>query len=110
MDMQTTDQGDVKIVAFSGSLDTGTSLDAERHLVELIDQGQRKLMVDFAELDYVSSAGLRILLVTSKKLSGVGGQLRLCNLNETVQEVFDISGFSTIFKVFADREAALDGF
>ena len=53
---------------------------------------------------------LRILLTTAKRLGGTGGGLRLCNLNETVQEVFEISGFSTILSVFGTTEEALQGF
>ena len=69
--------------------------------------GGRKLLIDFTALDYISSAGLRVLLATAKRLSGAKGALRLFGLNETVREVFDISGFSTIFAVFATEADAL---
>src|SRR5262249_26979224 len=60
-----------------------------------------------ANIGYVSSAGLRVLLATAKQLDGGRGVLRLCRLNGTVQEVFDVAGFSRMFAIFPTREAAL---
>lgn len=110
--MEITDrtEGEVTIVQFQGNLDTNTAPDAQAHLDALADGGQVKLVVDFTTLNYISSAGLRVLLATAKKLKGLGGQLRMFGLNETVQEVFEISGFSTIFSVFATESEALEGF
>ena len=66
--------------------------------------------MNFEKLDYISSAGLRVLLAAAKQLKGIDGELRICSLNEVVREVFDISGFTTIFKVFGSESEALDGF
>ena len=66
--------------------------------------------MNLAKLDYISSAGLRVLLASAKQLKPDGGEIRICNLNEVVKEVFDISGFVTIFKVFGSETEALDGF
>ena len=66
--------------------------------------------MNFEKLDYISSAGLRVLLTAAKQLKRVDGELRICSLNEVVAEVFDISGFTTIFKVFRSESEALDGF
>jgi len=104
MDIATRTQNDVIIVAFHGSMDSKTSPQAQQALDGLLAGGTRKLLIDFTALDYISSAGLRVLLATAKRLSGAGGGLRMFGLNETVREVFDISGFSTIFAVF-DTEA-----
>ena len=76
----------------------------------LIDAGAQKLLVNFENLDYISSAGLRILLATAKKLKASQGDLKICWLNETVQEVFDISGFATILSVSKTEEEALGAF
>ena len=110
MDIITEEQGAVSIVAIEGSLDTATSAQADSFLSDKIDQGARKILIDFEKLDYISSAGLRILLVAAKKMSGEGGDLRLCGLNETVQEVFDISGFGMLLNVFETRSGALSDF
>jgi anti-anti-sigma factor len=110
MDIATRTQNDVTIVALQGSLDSKTSPQAQQALDGMLADGGRKLLIDFTALDYISSAGLRVLLATAKRLSGAGGALRLFGLNETVREVFDISGFSTIFAVFATEADALAAF
>ena len=109
MNITTGDREGITVVSFEGNLDTNTAPDAQEHFDELADQGTAKILVDFTKLDYISSAGLRVLLATAKRLRGGGGNLRLCGLNEMVSEVFEISGFSTIFKVFPDEGAALAG-
>ncbi len=101
---------DVKVLAFEGKLDTLTSPEAQSHLTRLIEEGARKILVNFDKLEYVSSAGLRVLLTAAKQLRTENGELRICGLNEVVKEVFDISGFITIFKVFASEPEALEDF
>ncbi len=101
---------EVKILVFEGKLDTQTSPDAQQQLTQLIGEGENRFLVNFEKLDYISSAGLRVLLAAAKQLKGIDGELRICSLNEVVREVFDISGFTTIFKVFGSESEALDGF
>jgi anti-sigma B factor antagonist len=101
---------EVKVLAFEGSLDTQTSPDAQTQLNQLIEGGDKKILVNFEKLHYISSAGLRILLAAAKQLKTAEGELRICDLNEVVKEVFDISGFSTIFKIFENETEALDSF
>ena len=101
---------EVKILAFEGKLDTGTSPDAQQQLTRLIEAGGNRFLVNFEKLDYISSSGLRVLLTTAKQLKGVDGELRICSPNEVVREVFEISGFTTIFKVFGSESEALDGY
>ena len=108
LETKTIDQ--VTVVEMEGNLDTNTSADAQEHINTLIDDGTVKLLVDFAKVDFVSSAGLRVLLATAKRLGGTGGSLRICGLNETVGEVFEISGFSVILNVFGSEAEALEGF
>lgn len=108
--MSMSESGGITVVRFDGNLDTNTAPEAQERFDELAGQGVGKVLVDFERLDYISSAGLRVLLATAKKLRSGGGNLRLCNLNETVAEVFEISGFSTIFSVFTTESEALEGF
>ncbi len=110
MDITTRTQNGVTLVVFAGSLDSNTSPKAQQALDGMLAAGAQKMVVDCTALDYISSAGLRVLLGTAKRLSGAGGALRLFGLNETVREVFDISGFSTILAVFASAPDALKGF
>ena len=100
----------VTVVRLEGNLDTNTSTDAQKFVNKAIDDGAAKIVVSLEKVDFVSSAGLRVLLVTAKKLGGTGGSLRVCGLNETVTEVFEISGFSTILSVFPSETEALSGF
>ena len=72
----------------------------------MLASGATRILLDFTQLDFISSAGLRTLLLAGKKLKKQGGELCLCSLNETVKDVFDISGFSALFKVYADRDEA----
>ena len=110
MEIKITSEGDVTVIAIEGSLDTNTSKEAEDHLNKQIGEGNVKLLIDLTNLDYISSSGLRILLATSKKLKPLKGEMRICCLNETVSEVFEISGFTMIFNVLKTIEEAKTGF
>jgi serine/threonine-protein kinase RsbW len=109
MDITTRTRNDVTLIAFGGKLDSNTAPLAQQALDGILAGGGRKIVVDFTELDYISSAGLRVLLGTAKRLSGAGSALRLFGLNETVGEVFEISGFATILAVFGTEGEALKG-
>lgn len=110
MDITIRDENNLKVLNFVGNLDTNTSPEAESKLNDLISAGEKKLLIDFEKLDYISSAGLRILLGTAKQLKSTGGELRICSLNETVKEVFEISGFDSILNVFSNEQEAKEGF
>jgi anti-anti-sigma factor len=110
VEVRTREEGDVSVVSVQGNLDTNTAPDAQSVLDGLMDEGKAKILMDFTELDYISSAGLRVLLATTKRLKSSGGSLRLHSLNETVHEIFEMSGFSTILPVFGGESEALEGF
>ena len=103
-------EGNIAVVSIEGSLDTNTSKEADDQLTKLVDEGRVKLLIDLTNLDYISSSGLRILVATSKKLKPLKGEMRICGLNETVNEVFEISGFTMIFNVLKTIEEAKTGF
>ncbi len=100
--------GDAVVARFGGSIDTSTAPEALEHFDALVDADESLIVADFSSVDFVSSAGLRVLLATAKKI-GSSGSLRLCGLNPSVKEVFDVSGFSTIFAIFDDESSALTG-
>ena len=110
MQLEVKQTGEIQVLIFEGNLDTNTSTDAENTINGLIDNGAQKILVNFENLNFISSAGLRVLLATAKKLKGTGGDLKICGLNPTVQEVFDISGFSTILTVVSSEDGALGSF
>jgi len=107
MEITVRDEGDTKVVVLNGKLDTNTSLTAEGEINTLLDAGAGKLLINFEQVSYISSSGLRLLLATAKKLKGTGGDLKVCSLNEMATEVFEVSGFSSILNVFASEQEAL---
>ena len=88
------------VVKLSGRLDAVTAPEAEGYLGGLVQEGQTALAVDLTGVDYVSSAGLRVFLVTAKKLKAAGGELSLAGLAGNVKEVIEISGFPSIMPCF----------
>jgi stage II sporulation protein AA (anti-sigma F factor antagonist) len=99
MEIQTKKQTNGTVVTITGRLDAVTTPVYEKTVTELITAGEHKFVVDFDAIEYISSAGLRGLLVTAKQLKGKGGQVRCANVKGTVKEVFDISGFGSIFQM-----------
>ena len=110
MQITTRDVNDVKVVQIEGELDTGSSPEAQQQLDQLREQGVKKILLDMTKLDFISSAGLRVVLATAQELKQAGGDLRVCSLNESIKEVFDISGFSNLLMVLDDETKALSGF
>ncbi len=83
-------------MAISGCLDTTTSPELQAVLDDS-PSGVTELNFDFASLDYISSAGLRVLLVANKKMASVGGKMTIQNVNPSVKEVLEMTGFLDIF-------------
>ncbi|MDF2961492.1 MAG: anti-anti-sigma regulatory factor, SpoIIAA [Paenibacillus sp.] len=100
--------GEVVILDIQGRLDANTSGVLEAHFLKMVEQGHSKFVFGLAGLDYVSSAGLRILLVAAKKLKALKGSLALVQMTDNVKEVFDMSGFSAIFTIYATEADALN--
>ena len=90
-------------------MDAQGSAEAQAQLARLIEAGKRTIVANFEKLDYINSTGIRVLVAVAKQLKAVGGELRICSLNEVVREVLDISGFTLIFKVFGSEAEALEG-
>lgn len=110
MQVHTERHGAVLVVGLQGSLDVITSPDAEKALLEKIDGGDKNIVFDLGRLDYVSSAGIRMVLSVLKKLKTVGGNARFCALIKPVKQVFDIAGLSFRVALFPTLEEALAGF
>lgn len=107
-EVQTKEEGKVLVVALSGQLDTRSAPQLEKALDAPVSAGRTEILVDCARLDFVTSAGLRVLLMTGKRVAAAGGRLALCALNPSVREVFDISGFANLFPILPAREPALE--
>lgn len=110
MQITTRKENDVVVVSVEGRLDASSSPEFEKELEQFIDQGAKDFVVDFAGLDYISSAGLRSILVLAKKLRVKDGQIFLATLQDTVKTVFDLSGFNKIIPILESTEEALEKF
>ena len=89
-------EGEKLNVAVEGRLDTSTAPELEKELSDLA--GVKELVLDFAKLEYVSSAGLRVLLASQKAMNAQGKML-IKNVNETIMEVFEITGLADILTI-----------
>ena len=101
---------DVDIVEMSGSLDTASAISAGEQLDKLLAAGATKIIVNGQGLDFIASSGLRVIMATGNKLAEAGGEIRLCGLNESVQEVFVMSSLDAIYKITATEDEALVNF
>ncbi len=85
-------------VTLEGRLDTTTSPELEKSLQENLN-GVQEVIMDFAGIEYISSAGLRVLLSVQKRMNAAGGSMKLLHVNDSVMEVFDITGFADILTI-----------
>jgi anti-sigma B factor antagonist len=97
MTINKTKNGADLTIALEGRLDTMTAPDLEAELKKSLD-GVETLNLDFSKLDYISSAGLRVLLSAHKLMSAKGG-MKVTNVNDVVQEVFEVTGFADILTI-----------
>jgi anti-anti-sigma factor len=97
----------VVVVAPVGRVDSTTSDRLEQHLLTLVAAGERKIVVDFAGVEYISSAGLRVMLALAKKMKDARGLVALCGMGEPVKMVFSLAGFLPLFAVDVTRDAAV---
>jgi stage II sporulation protein AA (anti-sigma F factor antagonist) len=99
MDVDTRKEGNVTVVSVAGKLDAVTSPAFEQRVRGTIDAGNHAIVVDLTRLDYISSAGLRALLVLAKQVKAKGGKACLANVSSDVRSVFEMSGFGAIFEL-----------
>jgi anti-anti-sigma factor len=98
---------EVTVVMLPARVDTTSARDVETGFDELLDAGARKVVADFGDSEYVSSAGLRVFLTVLKYLEKNDGRIVLCGLQPFVADVFEISGFSELFTIAGTCEEAL---
>lgn len=91
-------EGSTMIIKVSGRVDTTTAPELEKAIKSSLD-GTQELILDFENLDYISSAGLRVVLSAQKSMNAQNGKMKVTNVNEIVSEVFDITGFAEILTI-----------
>lgn len=99
--------GEVAVIAPVGRVDSSNAKAFESQVLQRVQEGKTRLVMDFGELEYISSAGLRVVLIAGKKVKAEGGVLALCRLGPTIRDVFEISGFISLFPVLDSRDEAI---
>ena len=99
MDIKASLTQDCLVISISGELDTTTTPELEAVLAQESQSNPKTYIFDLADMDYISSVGLRVFLANLKKVKGAGGRMLLAGLNEEVQEVFDMAGFASLFEI-----------
>ena len=107
MEIKIISQPSAEIIVIKGRLDVTTTQDLEKTFTDLFNAGKNKMLIDCTELDYISSAGLRTLLTAAKTSKKVDGKIVLANLNTNVKQIFEISGFTSIFDIFDSLQNAV---
>ncbi len=110
METTHTEQDGFTVFHLHGRLDPTTAPDLEKTIDTVITDGSIKLLFDFSKLDYLSSAGLRVVLGTMKRIDREGGTMVLCAMQGYVKEIFDVSGFSSLIPIEDTIQSALDRF
>lgn len=100
---------DIVVLRPIGALDSGSSPELERLLTDALKDGTTRLIFDFSRLDYISSAGLRVVLLAGKRLRG-SGKVALAGMNDMVRDVFSMSGFLTLFPAADTLADAVNAF
>lgn len=110
MEINIQKQDSISVLALTGRLDTTNYGELEKKINELIASNEIKIIVDCHNLDYVSSSGLRIFLMGLKKINAANGRFVLCGLQDNIKEIFEISGFSSVFEIFNSVDEATSSF
>jgi anti-anti-sigma factor len=98
----------MKIISLEGKMDAISAPEFEDQMSEWLEQGETSFIINLGEVNYMSSAGLRSILIVAKKLKEQDGKLIFVNLREEVQKIFRISGFSSMIPTYESLEAALE--
>ncbi len=108
MEISSKKVGNVLILGIKGRLDALTSTDLENEMCKQIEAGETKIVFDLGDLEYISSAGLRAILFCAKKLKETDGTIAFANIAGMISEVFEISGFGTMFNIYSSALTAAE--
>jgi len=108
MDIKKDKIGIFSVLKIKGRIDTINSKDLEDEVNRIFDSGEKNLIFNCSEMNYISSSGLRVFLVVQKRAISLQGKLYLCNMQPAIKEIFVISGFSNLFRIFDTQEEALE--
>ena len=103
-------EGEVAILYVKGFLDAHTAPDLERAIRELIDEKRYNVLVNFSDLDYISSAGLGVFMGFIEEIREYQGDIRMSNMTPKVYKIFDLLGFPKLYKIFPEENEALESY
>lgn len=107
MHLQEIEHPAAAIFQVKGRLDATSTPELEKKVLLSLEKGVRHLVMDFSELEYINSAGLRILVMVYQRLNPRGGRVIICGVRDYIAEIFDISGYNRIFSMQSDMRVAL---
>ena len=107
LEIRETKSGGVSVLEFTGRFDALAAPNALEKLSASIAAGKHRLVLDFSQLDYISSGGLQVLLVTLNRLRHAQGTIALCSLKDYLKDIFDITGFAKLFAIYQTRAEAI---
>ncbi len=107
MDVDEKDLDGIRALMPKGHIDSHNAKEFEDRVVRSIDAGATKVLIDFSDVEYISSAGLRVLLIAAKRLQSSGGKFAISSVQEKVLEIFEVAGFSRVLSIHDTQDAAI---
>ena len=101
---------DVVICSLEGEINIGSSLELRKVFEAIIQRNEKKVLVDFSGVSYIDSSGLATLIEMFHRLKKIGGALRLCNMDQKIKNIFEVTKLHKLFAIFENRETALKDF
>ena len=102
--------GEVTLVEVEGQLIVGNRQELKQQVLDRLEGGDRKFVIDFANTGYIDSSGLGALVTIAKRVREAGGQIRLAGLNDDLRSLFELTKLDTLFAIYPGIEEALQGF
>ena len=109
MSFEVQKRNDITVIDVKGQLIVGNRQELKQKVLDELETGSRRFLVDFAGTGYIDSSGLGVLVSLSKKIREQGGELRLASLNEDLRTLFELTKLDTLFKISDSRVEALRG-
>jgi anti-sigma B factor antagonist len=110
MSFQVSKSSEVTLIEVEGQLIVGNRQELKQRVLEQLEGGDMKFVIDFSNTGYIDSSGLGVLVSLSKKIREQGGELRLSSLNEDLRTLFELTKLDTLFRITNNKEEALEGF
>ena len=110
MSFEVKKQNGITVIDVEGQLIVGNRQELKQKVLQELESGERKFLIDFDRTGYIDSSGLGVLVSLSKKIREQGGELRLANLNEDLRTLFELTKLDTLFQISDSRDEALAAF